>query len=61
MDNPRLVYVPRQDATLEGELAALAAVYAFVIQAHEQNKSAAPVTPLRSQLRAFNREEVDQR
>jgi hypothetical protein len=39
---PRIEYVPRDDATPEGELAALAAVFAFVIQAHEQKKAAAP-------------------
>src|SRR5919107_4763663 len=32
---PRIEYVPRDDAKPEGELAALAAVYAFVVQAHE--------------------------
>ena len=38
---PRLVYVPRDDATPEGELAALAAAYAFVIRCHEEKKAAA--------------------
>jgi hypothetical protein len=42
MDDPRLEYLPREDATPEGELAALAAVYAFIIQAHERKKAAAP-------------------
>ena len=37
---PRLVYVPREDATPEGELAALAAVFAFVIRCHEEKKAA---------------------
>jgi hypothetical protein len=41
-DNPRVAYFPRKDATPEGELAALAAVYAFIIQAHERKKAAAP-------------------
>ena len=41
---PRIEYVPRDDAKPEGELAALAAVYAFVIRAHEQKKAAAPAT-----------------
>jgi hypothetical protein len=36
----RVTYYPRPDATPEGELAALAAVYAFVIQAHQQKKAA---------------------
>ncbi len=38
---PRVTYVPRADATPEGELAALASVYAFVIQAQERKKAAA--------------------
>jgi hypothetical protein len=42
MDDPRLEYLPREDATPENELAALAAVYAFIIQAHERKKAAAP-------------------
>ena len=42
MDDPRLDYLPREDATPEGELAALTAVYALVIQAHELKKAAAP-------------------
>lgn len=37
----RVTYVPRADATLEGELAALAAAYAFVIQAQERKEAAA--------------------
>ncbi len=41
VNKPRLDYVPREDATPEGELAALAAVFAFVIQAHERKKAAA--------------------
>jgi hypothetical protein len=40
-DNPRVAYFPRKDATPEGDLAALAAAYALVIQAHEQEKAAA--------------------
>ena len=36
MDNPRLVYVPRKDATPEGELVALAAVYRFLLDRHER-------------------------
>jgi hypothetical protein len=45
----RVTYVPREDATPEGELAALAAVYALVIQAHERNKTAAPATMRRKE------------
>jgi hypothetical protein len=43
MSDPRVFYSPREDATPEGELTALAAVYAFVLQAHRQ-KAAAPAT-----------------
>jgi hypothetical protein len=43
----RVIYVPRPDATPEGELAALTATYAFVIQAHERKKAAAPVNESR--------------
>jgi hypothetical protein len=31
MSNPRLVYTPRQDATPDGELNALAGVYRFIL------------------------------
>jgi hypothetical protein len=41
---PRIEYVPRDDATPEGELAALAAVDAVILQAHERNKAATPAT-----------------
>jgi hypothetical protein len=40
MDRPRLVYVPREDATPEAELAALAAVYQFVIECAQRRKAA---------------------
>jgi hypothetical protein len=43
----RVIYAPRPDATPEGELAALAAVYALVLQAHERNKAAAPANERR--------------
>lgn len=39
-----VTYTPRPDASPEGELTALAAVYAFVIKAHEQKKAVAPTT-----------------
>jgi hypothetical protein len=39
---PRVAYFPRKDATPEGELAALAAVYAVILQAHERRKAFAP-------------------
>jgi hypothetical protein len=37
---PRIVYTPRPDATPEAELAALATVYAFVMQRHNVRKAA---------------------
>jgi hypothetical protein len=36
----RIVYTPREDATPEGELAALATVYAFILKCHEQKELA---------------------
>jgi hypothetical protein len=42
MSDPHVDYLPREDATPEGELVALAAVYAAVILAHEQKKAIAP-------------------
>jgi hypothetical protein len=39
---PRITYVPRPDATPESELDALAAVYAFVLEAHAKKKAATP-------------------
>ena len=50
MDDPRLDYLPREDATPEGELAALAAVYALVIQAHERNMAAALANEKRKEV-----------
>ena len=35
-DNPRVAYFPRKDTTPEGELAALAAVYRFLLDRHER-------------------------
>jgi hypothetical protein len=37
-DDPCLVYSPREDASPEGELAALAAVYKFVLERHNERK-----------------------
>ena len=48
--NPRITYSPRPDATPEGELRALAACYAFAIGAHQQKKTAAPVTRKRKEV-----------
>ena len=42
MSDSRIIYAPRSDATFEGELAALACVYSFVIRAQERKKAAAP-------------------
>jgi hypothetical protein len=49
-DSPRVTYAPGPEATPEGELAALAAVCAFVIQAHQQKKAAAPATRRRKEV-----------
>ena len=38
MGEPRFVYVPRQDATPEGELGALVAVYRYILQRYERTK-----------------------
>jgi hypothetical protein len=45
----RVIYAPLPDATPEGELAALTATYAFVIQAHERKKAAAPANERRKE------------
>jgi hypothetical protein len=50
MSNTRVIYSPREDITPEGELTTLAAVYAFVIQAHERKKAAAPATRRRKEV-----------
>ncbi len=50
MSDPRVFYSPREDATPVGELAALAAVYAFVIQAYQQKKAAAPANERRKEM-----------
>jgi hypothetical protein len=44
MDNTRLTYTPLSDASPEGELDALVAVYAFVLEAHAK-KAAVPSGP----------------
>ncbi len=43
-DVPCVVYVTRADATPEGELGALAVVYAFVLERHEQKQGTAEVS-----------------
>jgi hypothetical protein len=44
MNKPRLVYVPREDATPEGELAALVAAYRYVLFQRREVKRAAGVS-----------------
>jgi hypothetical protein len=41
-DKDNIRYTPLPDATPESELDALAAVYAFVLEAHAKKKAAAP-------------------
>ncbi len=42
MSSAHITYTPRSDADKEGELDALAAVYAFVLKAYAKEKAAAP-------------------
>jgi len=49
-ENPGIIYSPRSETTPESELASLAAVYALVIQAHQQKKAAAPATRRRKEV-----------
>jgi hypothetical protein len=37
VDNPRVTYTPRPDATPEGELNALASIYRFVLDSAQKN------------------------
>ena len=39
-NSSRIIYTPHPDATPEGELNALATVYSFVLQRHEEKKKA---------------------
>jgi hypothetical protein len=39
MSDPRVFYSPREDATPVGELAALAAVYRYLLDRHEAKKA----------------------
>lgn len=55
-DDPRIAYIPREDATPEGELAALAAVYAFILKCSEQRQIAAEVSNSKHET---SREEVN--
>jgi hypothetical protein len=41
MSSPRIVYTPRSDATPEGEIAALASVYRFILFESSGRKEAA--------------------
>ncbi len=42
MSRPHVSYTPRPDATPEGELAALANVYSFVLQRYKEEKTGGP-------------------
>jgi hypothetical protein len=46
MNSPRITYTPRPDATPEGELSALSAVYKFILDCHERKKAARPGRPV---------------
>jgi hypothetical protein len=41
---PRIVYVPRPDVTPIGELNALSACYAFILQKHQEKQKGGPTT-----------------
>lgn len=41
MGERRVVYRPRSDATPEGELRALASIYAWLVEKHKERKQAA--------------------
>ena len=41
MSSPRVTYVPRPDATLEGEINALADVYRYILDCASKKKAAA--------------------
>jgi hypothetical protein len=45
MNSPRITYTPRPDATPEGELSALSAVYKFILDCHERKKAAPASRP----------------
>jgi hypothetical protein len=45
MSSPRIVYVPRLEATPESELSVLANVYAHLIKTHDSKKTAKPAQP----------------
>lgn len=40
MSTPHVTYTPRPDATPEGEIAALASVYAFILQYGQEKRAA---------------------
>ncbi len=42
MSNTRIIYIPHPNVTPEREAAVLAAVYSFVLRAHENKKKAVP-------------------
>lgn len=38
LSDPCLIYSPREDATPEGEIVALAAIYKVILQSHDERK-----------------------
>ena len=44
MNNPRIDYAPRPDATPEGELNALASIYRFVLDSANKNAAGRTIT-----------------
>ena len=48
MNSSGISYVPRPDATPEGELDALANVYAYILRCVEEKKKAEPASPAES-------------
>ena len=45
MGKPRIIYTPRSGATPEGELDALASIYAFVLQKYQERRQATEHVP----------------
>jgi hypothetical protein len=54
MNSPRIVYVPRSEATPESEMSVLANVYAYLIKTHDSKKVAEP-----AQLQNWRSKEFD--
>lgn len=45
MDSTRIIYTPRPGATSEGEVAALASVYRFLLDCHAKRKGGPATAP----------------